>query len=78
MKVTKFFFGNGVEVLTDNELKNVIGGFGGGGACWRAVCIKGEDEFVYFRPYEESSCDDIWDDCEAAGGQPASCCAVYC
>ena len=26
MKVTKFFFGNGVEILTDNELKATRGG----------------------------------------------------
>ena len=28
MKVEKFFFGNGVEILTDNELKSTRGGYG--------------------------------------------------
>ena len=36
MKVENFFFGNGVEVLTDNELKATRGG--SGPANWAECC----------------------------------------
>ena len=37
MKVEKFCFGNGVEVLTDNELKATRGGYGP--ANWAECCF---------------------------------------
>ena len=75
MKVEKFCFGNGVEVLTDNELKATRGGYGGGRpACWIAGCVIDGREYELLEQFEKSSCDLLWDLCEELGGQGGDCC----
>ena len=60
MKVEKFFFGNGVEVLTDNELKATRGGYGYRECCECDYQVESEDPVsrgTFCGNYGDLNCD---------------------
>ena len=76
MKVKKIRLGNWSETLTDNELKNVVGGY----AVWSGACFfsGNGDEPVYYEIIitGTNSCQDVIDACEEHGGDPGGCCGI--